>query len=299
MVWTVVLLLAASLACVAVAVRNTKSEETLEDRLGEAEASATAQAGLPKTASIPASLMPLAALGEKLAGGEKSVAVTARLCAQAGFSKEGAAGLFLFVKTVLGVGAALVVILLSRGFDMGTLAGALIAYFAAGTAPEWLLKSAAERRRVKIERAMPDALDLMVICAEAGLPFTRILKVVARELALSAPSLARELAVTSAELEILPDRATALKNLATRTAVQSVESMVSTLVQAEQFGTPLAQALANIAEESRTTLILTLEERAGKLPARLSIPLMTLILPPVVALVAAPALMRVIRSLMA
>ena len=74
--------------------------------------------------------------------------------------------------------------------------------------------------------------------------------------------------------------------------------MVSTLIQGEQFGTPLAQALHNIASESRSTLILTLEERAGKLPARLSIPLMTLILPPVVAIVAAPALMRVIRTLM-
>lgn len=145
---------------------------------------------------------------------------------------------------------------------------------------------------------MPDALDLMVICAEAGLPFSRIVKVVARELKLSAPALARELEITSAELEIFTNRSAALRNLAERTRVQSVESMVSTLIQAEQFGTPLAQALHNIAAESRSTLILTLEERAGKLPARLSIPLMTLILPPVVALVAAPALMRVIRSLM-
>ncbi len=299
MIWTVVLLLAASLACEAVAVRDTKSEETLADRLADDEKAAADNAAQPRGATIPAGLRPLADWGVKLAGGDKSVAVTERLCAQAGFSAEGAAGLFLFVETVLGVGAAAAVLAVAKGFDMGTLAGALIAYFVAGTAPEWLLKRVAERRRTRIERAMPDALDMMVICAEAGLPFTRILKVVARELALSAPQLAHELAVTSAELEILPDRATALKNLAARTAVQSVESMVSTLVQAEQFGTPLAQALANIAEESRTTLILTLEERAGKLPARLSIPLMTLILPPVVALVAAPALMRVIRSLMA
>lgn len=145
---------------------------------------------------------------------------------------------------------------------------------------------------------MPDALDLMVICAEAGLPFTRIVKVVSRELELSAPILAHELALTNAELEIMPERSAALRNLAERTRVPSIEGMVSTLIQAEQFGTPLAQALHNIATESRSTLILTLEERAGKLPARLSLPLMTLILPPVVAIVAAPALMRVIRSLL-
>ena len=149
-----------------------------------------------------------------------------------------------------------------------------------------------------LERSMPDALDLLVICAEAGLPFTRIVKVVSRELELSAPVLAHELTLTNAELEIMPERSAALRNLAERTRVPSIEGMVSTLIQAEQFGTPLAQALHNIAAESRSTLILTLEERAGKLPARLSLPLMTLILPPVVAIVAAPALMRVIRSLL-
>ena len=164
--------------------------------------------------------------------------------------------------------------------------------------PEWVLKSMAARRYTALERSMPDALDLMVICAEAGLPFTRIVKVVSRELELSAPILAHELALTNAELEIMPERSAALRNLAERTRVPSIEGMVSTLIQAEQFGTPLAQALHNIAAESRSTLILTLEERAGKLPARLSLPLMTLILPPVVAIVAAPALMRVIRSLL-
>ncbi|MNT80432.1 hypothetical protein D3C72_2198830 [compost metagenome] len=78
----------------------------------------------------------------------------------------------------------------------------------------------------------------------------------------------------------------------------TIESMVGSLGQAERYGTPLAQALRTIAEESRSRLILELEEKAGKLPAQLSVPLMTLILPPVVAIVATPALMRVIRTLM-
>ena len=182
--------------------------------------------------------------------------------------------------------------------SIGTIALMGAGYFAGGILPEWVLKSMAARRYTALERSMPDALDLMVICAEAGLPFTRIVKVVSRELELSAPVLAHELALTNAELEIMPERSAALRNLAERTRVPSIEGMVSTLIQAEQFGTPLAQALHNIAAESRSTLILTLEERAGKLPARLSLPLMTLILPPVVAIVAAPALMRVIRSLL-
>jgi len=110
--------------------------------------------------------------------------------------------------------------------------------------------------------------------------------------------MADELAYTSAELQLLPDRAQALRHLAERTSVAAIESMVGSLIQAERYGTPLAQALRTIADESRSTLILTLEEKAGKLPAQLSLPLMTLILPPVVALVATPALVRVIRSLM-
>ena len=212
--------------------------------------------------------------------------------------RPGSLGVFLLLKTLLGLGIAAALFFGTQERSIGTIALMGAGYFAGGILPEWVLKSMAARRYTALERSMPDALDLMVICAEAGLPFTRIVKVVSRELELSAPVLAHELALTNAELEIMPERSAALRNLAERTRVPSIEGMVSTLIQAEQFGTPLAQALHNIAAESRSTLILTLEERAGKLPARLSLPLMTLILPPVVAIVAAPALMRVIRSLL-
>jgi len=222
------------------------------------------------------------------------------LLTQAGWRQNEAMGLFMIVKTGLGLTLALLVIM-SGGeseLDLGSMALCLGAFFAGGIIPEALLKARAAKRHNAITRSIPDALDLMVICAEAGLPFPRIIKVVSKELELSAPILAEELAVTNAELQLLPDRSNALRHLAERTQVPSVESMVGTLIQAERYGTPLAQALHNIAAESRNTLILTLEERAGKLPAKLSVPLMTMILPPVVALVATPSLMRVIRSLL-
>lgn len=282
--------------------RGAKADERLEERLSDNGETVSAAASAPAqvTAQEPLSpaLMKIAEFGEKLVGNDSSREKTERLLAQAGYSRPGSTGVFLAVKTFCGVAVALLLFLLTDERSIGTLALALIGWFIGGTLPELLLKAAAARRYVAIERSMPDALDLMVICAEAGLPFNRIFKVVSRELALSAPELAHEMAVTNAELEIMPERAAALRSLARRTQVPSVESMVSTLIQGEQFGTPLAQALHNIASESRSTLILTLEERAGKLPARLSIPLMTLILPSVVAIVAAPALMRVIRTLM-
>lgn len=249
---------------------------------------------------LPTWLVDLAELGEKLVGKGKSRDKQKSLLLQAGWRQPEALGLLTVIKAGLGVGLALAMMILNGGinFNLGDLALYLGIYFAGGLIPEFILKSQAAKRYTEITRGMPDALDLMVICAEAGLPFTRIIKVVSKELKLNAPILADELAVTNAELQLLPDRGTALRHLAERTMVPTVEGMVATLIQAERYGTPLAQALHNIADESRNTMILTLEEQAGKLPARLSIPLMTMILPPVVALVGAPALMRVIRSLL-
>lgn len=278
------------------ALRSQQDAEALEDRLAgtidEEAAAHPHQAG--GIEPLPEWIQPAARFGLKLAGNDKSRETTALLLAQAGFARPGSLGVFLLLKTLLGLGIAAALFFGTQERSIGTIA----LMGAGGILPEWVLKSMAARRYTALERSMPDALDLMVICAEAGLPFTRIVKVVSRELELSAPILAHELALTNAELEIMPERSAALRNLAERTRVPSIEGMVSTLIQAEQFGTPLAQALHNIAAESRSTLILTLEERAGKLPARLSLPLMTLILPPVVAIVAAPALMRVIRSLL-
>jgi len=244
----------------------------------------------------------LAAFGERAAGTAQDRATLRRLLGTAGWHRPEALGLLMLAKYACGflflVGALWGLLAPASRFGLTGLAVGLLALFAGTTSPELLVKRRAARRHESLTRSMPDALDLMVICAEAGLPFPRILKVVSRELALSAPVMAEELSYTSAELQLLPDRAQALRHLAERTHVAAVESMVSSLIQAERYGTPLAQALRTIADESRSNLILSLEERAGKLPAQLSLPLMTLILPPVVALVATPALMRVIRSLM-
>ena len=245
------------------ALRSQQDAEALEDRLAgtidEEAASHPHQAG--GIEPLPEWIQPAARFGLKLAGNDKSRETTALLLAQAGFARPGSLGVFLLLKTMLGLGIAAALFFGTQERSIGTIALMGAGYFAGGILPEWILKSMAARRYTALERSMPDALDLMVICAEAGLPFTRIVKVVSRELELSAPVLAHELALTNAELEIMPERSAALRNLAERTRVPSIEGMVSTLIQAEQFGTPLAQALHNIAAESRSTLILTLEER--------------------------------------
>lgn len=281
-------------------------QNPLHRRLGAAPAGTDA----PSVAAIahdhhaPLSLLlrEIARIGLRFAGTAQDRSNSERLLAQAGWRRPEALGLLMAAKYSCGLvlcGLALFVLLGPQSrTGLTGLATGLIALFAGTTLPELLVKVRAARRHEALARSMPDALDLMVICAEAGLPFPRILKTVSRELGLSAPIMADELAYTSAELQLLPDRAAALRHLADRTRVPTVESMVGSLIQAERYGTPLAQALRTIAEESRSRLILELEEKAGKLPAQLSLPLMTLILPPVVAIVATPALMRVVRSLM-
>lgn len=246
-------------------------------------------------------LMPVANAGERMAGSDRDRQQLRRLLDLAGFRRIEALGWLVSAKLFFGIfgGLLLNVGLLPAAdrFSLTGLAAMLIGFFVGGLLPEIWLKMRAAGRGEKLARAVPDALDLMVVCAEAGLPIGRVLQVVSKELGLSAPEMADELRYTAAELQILADRNTALYHLAERTRVAEIESMVATLLQAERYGTPLSQALRTIADESRKTLLLTLEEKAGKLPAQLSVPLMALILPPIIAIMAAPALLRVIRLL--
>lgn len=302
----VLLVLLGTLFCVIWLLLDTTRRPSLRQRLGEISAvrgeTSNATSIVRTGAPLAPLLQSLAAAGERLGGTAQDRLKLERMLAQAGFRRPEALGLLLVTKYGCGLLLCALVMygLVPAGERLGLtgLASALLALFAGTTLPELWVKLRAARRHEALTRSMPDALDLMVICAEAGLPFPRILKTVARELVLSAPTMADELSYTSAELQLLPDRAAALRHLAERTRVATIESMVGSLVQAERYGTPLAQALRTIAEESRSRLILELEEKAGKLPAQLSLPLMTLILPPVVAIVATPALMRVIRSLL-
>ncbi|MEE3662420.1 type II secretion system F family protein [Brenneria sp. g21c3] len=246
-------------------------------------------------------LLPAAAQGERLAGAEKDRRNLRRLLDLAGFRRYEAVGWLVMGKLSTGALCALALVWgwlpAADRMSLTGVAAGLIGFFVGALLPEWWLKLRAASRGEKLARAVPDALDLMVVCAEAGLPIGRVLQVVSKELGLSSPEMADELHYTAAELQILSDRTLAMMHLAERTRVAEIESMVATLIQAERYGTPLSQALRTIADESRKTLILGLEEKAGKLPAQLSVPLMALILPPIVAIMASPALVRVIRLL--
>ena len=164
-------------------------------------------------------------------------------------------------------------------------------------APEFFVKWQAKRRQKKISHSIPDALDLMVICAEAGLTIETALHRVSRELKAATPELAFELATTEAELKVLPERRMALENLVYRTGAPEMASLTITMNQAEKYGTSLSQALRTIASEGRRTRMLLIEEKAARLPALMSLPLMVFVLPPCGVIVAGPAMVRLMNSL--
>jgi len=163
--------------------------------------------------------------------------------------------------------------------------------------PEIVLSRLAARRRTRLELGMPDALDLLVICAEAGLSLDQAIEQVGRDLRPSTPEVARELATAAAEMRVLPDRGQALENLALRTGIPSFRSVVATLNQSIKFGTPLAESLRVLAAEMRAQRLARLEERTARLPALLAVPLMAFILPSLLIVIGTPLVLRIMNTL--
>jgi tight adherence protein C len=163
--------------------------------------------------------------------------------------------------------------------------------------PELVIRDMAKARAEEVVAGLPDALDLLVICAEAGLALEDGIERVAAELKLSQPVLADELLLTAADLKVLPSSEQALAKLAERVESQPVRSLVGTLSQTMRYGTPLAQAMRVVATQIRNDALLSLEERANKLPALMTIPMIVLIMPTIYLILAGPAALNVIDVL--
>ena len=172
------------------------------------------------------------------------------------------------------------------------MAGALIGFYA----PIVDLRNAAAKRAKSIKLALPDGLDLMVICAEAGLSLDATLARVSRELGNGSPELGEELAMTAAELTFLPDRRVAFDNLNARTNSDGIRAVVNKLQQTAKFGTPLAQSLRVLAAEMRTARITRAEEKAARLPALLTVPMILFILPTLFIVLLGPAALGIIDT---
>jgi tight adherence protein C len=144
---------------------------------------------------------------------------------------------------------------------------------------------------------MPEALDLLVVCVDAGLSLEDSLARVVSELRRTRPALTDELALTSADLQILPSRDEAFARMADRVDLPSVRSVVATLAQTLRYGTPLAQGLRVIAAEMRNDALVQLEERANQLPALMTVPMMAFIMPTIILIIGGPAALRLMDVL--
>jgi tight adherence protein C len=161
--------------------------------------------------------------------------------------------------------------------------------FAGYKGPEMFLKNKASKRTDLIRKGLPDALDLLVICAEAGLTVDAAFNRVAKELGRAYPELGDEFALTAIELSFLTERKQAFDNLAFRVDLESVRGVVTTMVQTERYGTPLASALRVLSAEFRNERMMRAEEKAARLPAIMTIPLILFILPVLFIVILGPA----------
>jgi tight adherence protein C len=155
--------------------------------------------------------------------------------------------------------------------------------------PEVFLKNKATKRTAEIRKGLPDALDLLVICAEAGLTVDAAFNRVAKELGRAYPELGDEFALTAIELSFLTERRQAFENFAYRVDLDAVKGVVTTMIQTERYGTPLASALRVLSAEFRNERMMRAEEKAARLPAIMTVPLILFILPVLFIVILGPA----------
>src|SRR5690606_27831922 len=237
----------------------------------------------------------------QLMRGERAQVIAAKL-AKGGWRSKDALVAYLFAKISLpGLFAVLTAVYLfgTHAVEWGVAVKLLVSGFAGLIGyllPDTLVKNRVTKRYQAIRKSLPDALDLLVICTEAGLNLDSGLDRVCREISNSAPELSDELGLASIELGFLPDRKMALANLAARVDFQAMTTLVNTLFQTEKYGTPLAVALRVLASEMRDERLMKAEEKAARLPAIMTVPMIIFILPALFIVLIGPAVLKAIDA---
>jgi len=165
----------------------------------------------------------------------------------------------------------------------------IVVAYAGFYAPVLYVSNRASKRKQSIQKAWPDALDLMLICVESGMSVEAAFRRVADEIGTQSVELAEEFVLTNAELSFLQERRQAYENLANRTGLESVKSVSQALIQAERYGTPVAHALRVLASESRDMRMNAAEKKAAALPPKLTVPMILFFLPVLFAVILGPA----------
>ena len=223
--------------------------------------------------------------------------------AQAGIRKKELAFAVLFMRMVLPIVLGLIMALVMFVFNAFPDWSAFKKVIAFGAAlglgykgPEIYIGNLIGKRTAAVRKGLPDALDLLVICAEAGLTVDAAFNRVARELGRAYPELGDEFALTSIEMSFLTERRHAFENLAYRVNLESVKGVVTTMIQTERYGTPLSSALRVLSAEFRNERMMRAEEKAARLPAIMTVPLILFILPVLFVVILGPAACQISDS---
>ncbi|MFI5030216.1 MAG: type II secretion system F family protein [Reyranellales bacterium] len=222
---------------------------------------------------------------------------TTRKLRLAGFLSRDATVVFMFVKLAMPLAMGFLMIVLttvtgiiqvSDNLVMPVCIGAVLAGF---VLPEAYVKNVAQKRRETLNYLLPEGLDLLTICVEAGLSIDAAFRRVSREMQTTMPELASEFEMTAIELTYLPDRQQALENMTERSDSPAIAALVNALRQTEKYGTPLAASLRILSQEFRQTRSSKAEEKGARMPALMTVPLMVFILPTLITVLIAPAIM--------
>jgi len=222
---------------------------------------------------------------------------TTRKLRRAGFMSRDATVVYIFIKLALPLALGFLMILLTstsslidvpENMILPTCMGAVLAGF---MLPELYIKNVADKRREVLTLVLPEGLDLLTICVEAGLSIDAAFRRVAKEMRGPMPELSAEFEMTAIELTYLPDRQQALQNMAERSDSPAVAALVNALRQTEKYGTPLANSLRILSQEFRQTRASKAEEKGARMPALMTVPLMVFVLPTLITVLLAPAIM--------
>lgn len=207
--------------------------------------------------------------------------------------------LFRMVVPIVTFLLALIYLFVINDMQQPAIVRVLIACFAAYIGlqlPMLFLKNQIDRRKTSIRRAFPDSLDLMLICVESGMSIEVAFKRVSQEVGSQSVPLAEELTLTTAELSYLQDRRLAYENLAKRTDLDGVKAVSMALIQAERYGTPLANTLRVMAQENRDMRMSEAEKKAASLPPKLTVPMIVFFLPCLFIVIMGPAVIRLMAA---
>ncbi len=220
---------------------------------------------------------------------------------QAGYRGQGPYVAFLFFRMIAPIAMflfALFYLFVLTDFDYPSMVKVAVSIGAAWLGmklPQIFLKNLIQRRQLSVRRAFPDALDLLLICVEAGMSIEVAFRRVSQEIGTQSIPLAEELTLTTAELSYLPDRRQAYENLSQRTGIDGVKAVCTALIQAERYGTPLAQALRVLGQEIRDMRMAEAEKKAAALPPKLTVPMILFFLPVLFIVILGPAFIRVME----